>query len=124
MLELEQVKTRLLWLFSFIYDEDKIMRAKNGFHLNKKETVANAHEIIDLTVYKEIASKFNIIFEQAPVSAPSSSPSHLAMRVRSDPPLTVAIAALPPDASTSNPATATSCRAMWTSARNSPATSA
>ena len=68
MLELEQAKTRLLWLFSFIYDEDKIMRAKNGFHLNKKETVANAHEIIDLTVYKEIASKFNIIFEQAPVS--------------------------------------------------------
>lgn len=67
-LELDQARTRLLWLFSFIYDEDKIMRAKNGFQINKKESIANAHEIIDLTVYKEIASRFNAVFEQAPAA--------------------------------------------------------
>ncbi|MCW3124964.1 MAG: cyclic nucleotide-binding protein [Bacteroidetes bacterium] len=67
MLEFDQAKTRLLWLFSFTYEEEKIMRAKNGFQLNKKESIANAHEIIDMVVYREIASRFNTIFEQAPV---------------------------------------------------------
>jgi hypothetical protein len=66
-LELAQTQTRLLWLFSFVYDTDKIMRARNGFQVNKKESIANAQEIIDLTVPKEIGYKFNILFEQAPV---------------------------------------------------------
>jgi ATP/ADP translocase len=67
-LELRQTQTRLLWLFSFVYDREKIMRAKNGFQVNKKESIANAQEIIDLTVPKEIASKFNTLFEQSSVA--------------------------------------------------------
>ena len=68
LLELSQIRERLLWLFSFMYEEEKIMRAKNGFLLNKKESIANAQEIIDLTVPKDTAAKFNIIFEQATVA--------------------------------------------------------
>ena len=68
LLELNQTKTRLLWLFSFIYEEEKIIRAKNGFQINKQESIANAQEIIDLTVPKETASKFNMLFEQATVA--------------------------------------------------------
>jgi AAA family ATP:ADP antiporter len=68
LLELNQAKTRLLWLFSFIYEEETIIRAKNGFQLNKQESIANAQEIIDLTVPKEAASKFNMLFEQATIA--------------------------------------------------------
>lgn len=68
LLELNQAKTRLLWLFSFIYEEEKIIRARNGFQINKQESIANAQEIIDLTVPKETASKFNMLFEQATVA--------------------------------------------------------
>jgi len=67
-LELNQTRDRLLWLFSFIYDEEKIMRARNGFIINKKESRANAQEIIDLIVPKDTASKFNMLFEQATVA--------------------------------------------------------
>jgi ATP/ADP translocase len=68
LLELNQARARLLWLFSFIYEEGNVIRAKNGFQLNKKESVANAQEIIDLSLPKEIASKFNMIFEQASIA--------------------------------------------------------
>lgn len=68
LLELNQARTRLLWLLSFIYEEGNIIRAKNGFQLNKQESVANAQEIIDLSIPKETASKFNIIFEQASIA--------------------------------------------------------
>jgi AAA family ATP:ADP antiporter len=68
LLELNQAKTRLLWLFSFIYEEEKIIRAKNGFQINKQESIANAQEIIDIMVPKDISSKFNILFEQASVA--------------------------------------------------------
>ena len=68
LLELHQTKTRILWLFSFVYDSNKIMRAKNGFQIQKKESIANAQEIIDLTVAKEYATKFNTIFEQGNVA--------------------------------------------------------
>ena len=67
LLELNQAKIRLLWLFSFIYDNDKIMRAKNGFQIQKKESIANAQEIIDLTVDKEYSARFNTIFEQGTI---------------------------------------------------------
>ena len=68
LLELKQAMARLLWLFSFIFDNDKIMRAKNGFQIQKKESIANAQEIIDLTVDKEYSTRFNTIFEQGAIA--------------------------------------------------------
>ncbi|MFN8276750.1 MAG: HEAT repeat domain-containing protein [Chitinophagales bacterium] len=63
-LELVQLRDRLLWLFSFLYNRENVLRARNGFLIQKKESLANAFELIELTVPKEIASRFTQIFEQ------------------------------------------------------------
>ncbi|MFN8310026.1 MAG: hypothetical protein U0T73_08685 [Chitinophagales bacterium] len=64
-LELSESRERLLWLFSFLYDKEKVMRARNGFQIQKKESLANAFELIDLTVPKEFSLAFARIFEEA-----------------------------------------------------------
>ena len=63
-LELTALKTKCLWLFSFLYDGEKIRRAKSGFDVNTKDSIANAYELIQMTVPKEYASPFIVLFEQ------------------------------------------------------------
>jgi ATP/ADP translocase len=67
-LELEGIRNRCLWLFSFLYDTEKVQKAKSGFELNIKESIANAIELIQLSVPKEFAIPFCMIFENGTVS--------------------------------------------------------
>jgi ATP:ADP antiporter, AAA family len=64
-LQLELINTRetLLYLFSFLFDRDKINKIKIAIEINKKETNANAIELVDMTVKKEFANPFNAAFE-------------------------------------------------------------
>jgi ATP:ADP antiporter, AAA family len=66
-LELAGIKNKCLWLFSFLYDSDKIKRARIGFDLNTKESVANALELIQVTVPKEFSIPFSIIYENGTI---------------------------------------------------------
>jgi hypothetical protein len=63
-LELSAIKTRCLWLFSFLYDADKIRRAKTGFDAGTKDSMANAFELIEMTVPKEFSIPFISLFER------------------------------------------------------------
>ncbi len=71
-LELSNARTRILYLLSFLYDRKTIDRAIHGFVIHKKESIANAFEIIDLTADKKTASSFNAIFEKRRMSKAES----------------------------------------------------
>jgi ATP:ADP antiporter, AAA family len=62
-IELANLKEKCLYIFSFMYDKNKIRKAIAGFDLNTKESTANAFELIEMTVDKEIAMTFCIIHE-------------------------------------------------------------
>ncbi len=62
-LELNEIRYSLLLLFSFVYDKEKMMKAKSAFSVKKREGIANALEVIEIEVPKEISLKFNKIFE-------------------------------------------------------------
>jgi len=63
-LELNEIRETLLFLFSFIYDREQISKIKAAIEINKKETNANAIELVDMTVKKEFANPFNAAFEK------------------------------------------------------------
>ena len=67
-LELNEIRDSLLLLFSFVYNKEKMMKAKNTFNLKKKESIANALEIIEIEVPKEISLNFIKIFEPGNVN--------------------------------------------------------
>ena len=62
-LELSSIRETLLFLFSFLYDREKISKIKAAIEINKKETNANAIELVDMTFKKEFANPFNAAFE-------------------------------------------------------------
>lgn len=64
MNDLDLVIEKLLLLFAMLYDEEKIMRVQHGISSGKKDDVANAMEIIELSVKKEHALEFNKILEK------------------------------------------------------------
>lgn len=66
-LELNEIRDSLLLLFSFVYDKEKMMKAKSAFGMKKREGIANALEVIEIEVPKEISLKFNKIFEPGTV---------------------------------------------------------
>jgi AAA family ATP:ADP antiporter len=66
-LELTGIRNKCLWLFSFLYDAEKIRRAQAGFELNTKESMANAIELIQLAVPREFALPFSVVFENASI---------------------------------------------------------
>jgi ATP/ADP translocase len=61
--EIHNIRDILLSLFACMYDRDKISQVKHGLLAKQKESIANAMEIIDLTVRKDIGRQFNIMFE-------------------------------------------------------------
>ena len=67
-IELNVLRTKCIWLFSFLYDGEKIRRAKSGLDVNTKESIANSYELIQMTVAKEYALPFIILFEQTDFS--------------------------------------------------------
>lgn len=64
-LEIQEIRETLLCLFGCMYDREKINQAKFGLNAKQKESVANAMEIIELTVKKDIGRHFNTMFEIA-----------------------------------------------------------
>jgi hypothetical protein len=67
-LELHSIRDKCLFLFSFLFDADKIRRSKMGFEVNTKESSANAYELIAVTAEKEYANMFTLIFEPEDLS--------------------------------------------------------
>ncbi len=63
-LELGRIREKCLWLFSFLYDEEKIRKIKNGFELNTNDSLANTFELIEMTIPREFSSIFTIVFEK------------------------------------------------------------
>jgi len=61
--EIQDIREILLCLFECMYDPQKINQAKFGLNGKHKESIANAMEIIELTVKKDIGRNFNILFD-------------------------------------------------------------
>lgn len=66
-LEIQEIREVLLSLFSCLYDREKINQVKYGLNARQKDSVANAMEIIELTVKKDIGRQFNLMFEAVEV---------------------------------------------------------
>ena len=66
-LELAGFRDTLLYIFAISYDREKIKDVRSAFKSEKKEAIANAMEIIEMTVKKDIAYHFNLIFETAEI---------------------------------------------------------
>jgi len=62
-LEIQEIRDVLLALFACMFDRVKMNQAKHGLESNLNENVANAMEIIELTVKKDIGRYFNTMFE-------------------------------------------------------------
>jgi hypothetical protein len=62
-LELEILRDTLLSLFAIVYNRNKINKARVAFATGAKASIINAMELIDITVKKDIAHKFNTLFE-------------------------------------------------------------
>ncbi len=67
-LELNEIRDSLFLLFSFVYSKEKMLRAKNAFAIKKRESIANALEIVEIEVPKDISLRFNKIFEPGTVN--------------------------------------------------------
>jgi ATP:ADP antiporter, AAA family len=72
-LEILEIRNVLLSLFGCLYDHENIFKIKQGLDMKKKESVANAMEVIEVTVKKDLASKFNILFEPTDIEHRCSS---------------------------------------------------
>ncbi len=72
-IELDNLKEKCLYIFSFMYDKTKIRKAMAGFELGTKESTANAFELIEVSVYKEFAMHFCIIHEPTDLIFKTSS---------------------------------------------------
>lgn len=61
--EIQEIREILLCLFGCMYDREKMNQVKYGLSTSHKESIANAMEIIELTVKKDIGRQFNTMFE-------------------------------------------------------------
>ena len=66
-LELQEIREVLLCVFGCMYDREKINRAKYGLNASHKESIANAMEIVELLVKKDIGRQFNTMFEKTTI---------------------------------------------------------
>ena len=66
-LELQEIREALLCVFGCMYDREQINRAKYGLDASHKESIANAMEIVELLVKKDIGRQFNIMFEKTTI---------------------------------------------------------
>lgn len=72
-LELNEIRDQLLLLFSFVYSQEKMLKARNAFAMNKKESIANALEVIEIEVPKDISLPFNKLFESGSIEEKCNS---------------------------------------------------
>jgi ATP/ADP translocase len=62
-LELNALRDSLLYLFALMYDREHINKVRTAYATEKKESIINAMEIIDISVRKDLGGHFNTIFE-------------------------------------------------------------
>ena len=62
-IELTEIRNVILSLFGCLYDHTKFFKVRQGLDMKKKETIANAMEVIETTVRKDLASHFNNLYE-------------------------------------------------------------
>lgn len=65
--EIQEIREILLCLFGCLYDREQINHVKYGLNTRHKESIANAMEIIELTVKKDIGKQFNTMFENTSI---------------------------------------------------------
>src|SRR5436190_1029281 len=76
-IELIEIRNILICLFGWLYDHEKAFKIKQGLDMKKKESVANAMELIDMIVKKELAIPFNKLYEPADIEYRSNSLKNL-----------------------------------------------
>lgn len=76
-IELIEIRNILIALFGCLYDHEKAFKIKQGLDMKKKESVANAMELIDMIVKKELAVPFNKLYEPADIEYRSNSLKNL-----------------------------------------------
>jgi hypothetical protein len=62
-IELAEIRNILLSLFACLYDHEKAFKIKQGLEMKKKENVANAMELLEITAKKDFALPFNFLYE-------------------------------------------------------------
>jgi len=62
-IELAEIRNILISLFACLYDHEKAFKIKQGLEMKNKENVANAMELLEITVKKEFAMPFNFLYE-------------------------------------------------------------
>src|SRR5688572_17343541 len=62
-IELIEIRNVLICLFGCLYDHEKAFKIKQGLEMKKKENVANAMEVLEMTVRKDLATPFNLLYE-------------------------------------------------------------
>src|SRR5258706_7727366 len=62
-IELADIREILLCIFGCLYERNKIGQARTGLNMKNREQIANAMEIIEMTVRKDLAHSFNSIYE-------------------------------------------------------------
>jgi len=62
-LEIQDIREALLCLFGCMYNRVKMNQVRKGLDSNQNEHIANAMEIIELTIRKDLGHYFNIMFE-------------------------------------------------------------
>jgi len=62
-IELTEIRNILICLFGCLYDHEKAFKIRQGLEMRKKENVANAMEVLEMTVKKEFAMPFNLVYE-------------------------------------------------------------
>ncbi|HEX6169281.1 MAG TPA: MFS transporter [Chitinophagaceae bacterium] len=72
-IELTEIRNVLICLFGCLYDHEKAFKIKQGLDMKKKESVANAMELIDMIVKKDLAIPFNKLYEPTDIEYRSNS---------------------------------------------------
>ena len=67
-LELKIIRNKCLYWFSTLYNLNTINKVKIGFYLNTRESIANALELVQITVRKDFADLFALVYENSPIS--------------------------------------------------------
>ena len=62
-LEIQDIRDILLCLFGCMYNRVKMNQVRKGLDSNQNEHIANAMEIIELTIKKDLGQYFNSMFE-------------------------------------------------------------
>jgi CRP-like cAMP-binding protein/HEAT repeat protein len=62
-IEINQIKKRIMFLLSYIYEAKTILKAKDNYFLNSSEKKANAIEILDVVTSQQITAKMLPLLE-------------------------------------------------------------